>query len=94
MIGIAQDDVGTGGADIGRLHRLDGGGGSDRHERRRPNLAAPHRDGAGPGGAVGVGDREGEAGGVGHGRAPYTKAVYDKPSPFRSLQGEGLQGTT
>jgi hypothetical protein len=52
VVGVAEDHVGPAGADVLRLHRLDGGGGADRHERRRADLAAAHADRAGAGGAV------------------------------------------
>ena len=61
MIGVAEDDVGAGRAHVGRLHRLHRRRGADRHEGRRADLAAPHRDRAGAGAAVGGGDGEGEA---------------------------------
>ena len=62
MIGVAEDDVGARRAHVVGLHRLDRRRGPDRHERRRADLPALHGDRAGPRGAVGGGDGEGEAG--------------------------------
>ncbi len=62
MIGVAQNDVGACRADLGRAHRLDGGGGAHRHESWGANIAAPHADRAGASLAVGRGDGEGETG--------------------------------
>jgi len=62
VIGIAEDDVGAGRTDVVRLHRLDGSGGADRHERRRADRAAAHRDLAGARLAVGGMDGEVETG--------------------------------
>jgi hypothetical protein len=46
VIGVAKDDVGAGRAHALGLDRLDGGGGADRHEGGRADLAALHGDGA------------------------------------------------
>ena len=83
MIGVAEDDVGAGRAHALRLHRLDRRGGADRHEGRRADLAAPHRDRAGAGGAVGGGDVELESGSLGalpsgSGRAPLQARTHDR----------------
>jgi hypothetical protein len=62
MIGVAKDDIRTNRADSGRLHRLDRRRRTDRHERRRADFAALHRDRARTRLAVSRGDGEGEAG--------------------------------
>jgi len=60
VISIAQQDVGPGGAHAIGQHRLDGGGGADRHEGRRSDLAPRRVDGTRAGLAVGGVEREGE----------------------------------
>ncbi len=44
MVGIAEDDVGAGLADLVEIHRLDRADGADRHEGRRADRAARHGD--------------------------------------------------
>ena len=58
MIGVAEDDVRAARAHLLRPHRLDRRRRSDRHERRRPDLAALHGDDAGASGTVGGSNRE------------------------------------
>ena len=61
MIGVGEHDIVAERPDRARIHRLDGGGGADRHEGRRPDDAARGRDRAGTRVAVGRMDREGKA---------------------------------
>ena len=81
VIGVAEDDVGAGRAHVGRLHRLHRRRGADRHEGRRADLAAPHRDRAGAGAAVRGGDGEGEA--------RHCSAALSKATASR-LRGVGI----
>ena len=63
VIGVGEDDLGAGQPDRLGRHRLDRGGGADRHERRGADLAPAGGEPAGPGGAVPGGNREGKASG-------------------------------
>ena len=63
VIGVAEDYVRAGCTHSLRLHRLDRGGGANRHEGRRADLAALHRDDAGARLAGGGVEGEGKSGG-------------------------------
>ena len=70
VVGVAQDDVGAGRLDLIDRHRLDRGGGADRHEGGGADVAARGLQDAGAGAAFGGGnvEREGQRAGLGQGR--------------------------
>ncbi|KIU01498.1 hypothetical protein QU38_01310, partial [Staphylococcus aureus] len=96
VIGVAEDDVGTRGADIGGLHRPDGGGGAGRPGGGRAGLAPLRRGGAKgrPARGGGGGGARGPAvltmgGRAGQGGFPPTRAGGFPPYPKHSLQPHG-----
>ena len=62
VIGVAEQDLGAGGGDRLRLHRLHRRGRAHGHEGRRLDGAVRGRDAAAPGGAVGGEELEAERG--------------------------------
>jgi hypothetical protein len=60
VIGVAQQDLGSGGGDRLRLHRLHRRRRADGHEGRRLDGAVGRRDAAAAGGAIGAKEVEGE----------------------------------
>ena len=60
VIGIAEQNLGAGGAHVVMMHALDRGRRADRHERRRVHDTVRRRHLAGARGAVGGREAEGE----------------------------------